>query len=141
MKRLLFIVTVITGMAFLASSTCTAREEFLQGKKEGDLAFLGGEVGELKADFFKEIGRDNSEEFTFLNQMDKYLSDISLKAYERKDKPFLTTISDKPSLFFDIPFGTYRLQAIFQLEQKKISPIESEKRKENVFSGQLSIRW
>ncbi len=141
MKKLLFIITVVTGIAILASSTCSAEEDFWEGKKQGDFAFLGIEAGELRGEIFKEIGRDYRQEFSFLNQMGKYLSDIPLKIYDRKDKPFLTMGSDKPSLFFDIPLGTYRLQAVFQLDQKKISPIDIEKKKENVFSGQLSIRW
>jgi hypothetical protein len=141
MKKLLFTITIITGIVFLALSTCSAEEDFLEGKRQADFAFLGGEAGEMKTDIPKEIEKDYSRELTFLNRMGKYLSDIPLKIYGRKDNLFLTSVSDRPWFIFDIPFDTYRLQASFQLDQKKISPIDIGNRKEKFFSGQLSIRW
>ncbi len=141
MKKLLFTMTIITGIVFLTLSTCSAEEDFLEGRRQADFAFLGGEADEMKTDIPTEIEKDYSRELTFLNRMGKYLSDIPLKMYGRKDNLFLTTVSDRPWFIFDIPFGTYQLQASFQLDQKKISSIDIDNRKEKFFSGQLSIKW
>ncbi len=50
-------------------------------------------------------------------------------------------ISNRSLPFFDLPFGTYRLEGNFQLDQKKTSPIDIGKEKENVLSVEFSIRW
>ncbi len=53
----------------------------------------------------------------------------------------LGATSDKSLPFLGVPFGAYRLEGNFQLDQKKTSPIDIGKGKENVFSIQFSIRW
>ena len=49
--------------------------------------------------------------------------------------------SDKSLPFLGLPFGTYRLEGNVQLDQKKTSPIDIGKEKENVLSVLFSIRW
>jgi hypothetical protein len=59
-----------------------------------------------------------------------------------EDKLLLTTIGDRPRFSFDIPFfGAHRLELSFHLDQKKPSPIDTDKKKEKILSSQLSIRW
>lgn len=53
----------------------------------------------------------------------------------------LGVTSDGSLPFFGLPFNTFRLEGNFQLDQKKISPIDIGKERENVFSIQFSIRW
>ena len=55
------------------------------------------------------------------------------------DGPGATSDTSLP--FLGVPLGTYRLGGNFQLDQKKTSPIDIGKEKENVFSVQFSIRW
>ena len=43
--------------------------------------------------------------------------------------------------FLGLPLGAYRLEGNFLLDQKKSSPIDIGKEKENVLSIQFSIRW
>jgi hypothetical protein len=49
--------------------------------------------------------------------------------------------SDKSLPFWGLPFGTYRLEGNLQLDQKKTSPIDIGKEKENVLSVLFSIKW
>ena len=141
MKKMWVIIPVVAGMVFLTLSTCSAEEDSLKAVKLSDLTFVSAEVGELKADIFKEIERDHSLK-TLLNQTGENLSDMPLYDRKDKDKLFFITTADRPRFSFDIPFfGAHRLEVSFHLDQKKPSPIETDQKKDKILSSQFSIRW
>jgi hypothetical protein len=138
----LFIITVITGIVFLALLTCSAEEDSLKGVRLSDLTFVSAEVGELKTDILKEIEKDYSSKGLSSNHTAKYLSDMPLYDRKDKDKFFLTTIGDRPRISFDIPFfAAHHLEVSFHLDQKKPSPIDTDKKREKILSSQISLRW
>ena len=53
----------------------------------------------------------------------------------------LGVTSDRSLPFLGLPLGTYRLEGNLQLDQKKTSPIDIGKEKENVLSIQFSLKW
>jgi len=128
-------------MVFLTLLTCSAEEDSLKAVKLSDLTFVSAEVGTLKTDILKEIEKDRSL-MTLLNQTAKNLSDMPLYDRKNKDKLFLTTTADRPRFSFDLPFfGAHRLEVSFDLDQKKPSPLDTDKKRDKILSSQFSIRW
>jgi hypothetical protein len=141
MKKMLVIIPVIAGMVFLALLTCSAEDDSLKTIKLSDLTFVSAEVVELKADIFKEIEKDRPL-MTLLYQTGENLSDMPLYDRKDKDKLFLTTTADRPRFSFDIPFSdAHRLEVSFHLDQKKPSPLDTDKKRDKILSSQFSIRW
>ena len=141
MKKMLVIIPVIAGMVFLALLTCSAEDDSLKTVKLSDLTFVSAEVVELKADIFKEIEKDRPL-MTLLNQTGENLSDMPLYDRKDKDKLFFITTVDRPKFSFDIPFfGANRLEVSFHLDQKKPSPLDTDKKRDKILSSQFSISW
>ena len=141
MKKMWVIIPVIAGMVFLALLTCFAEDDSLKAVKLSDLTSVSAKVGTLKTDTLEKIEKDRSL-IPLLNQTVKNLSDMPLYDRKDKDKLFSTTTADRSRFSFDIPFfGAHRLEVSFHLDQKKPSPLDTDKKREKILSSQFSIRW
>jgi len=130
-------LVAIIGIVVSASSICSAEEDFLKKGREGNISFLSGGVGQGERETLKEMGKGYPLKLIFSNRNGEYLSDVTVKIFDQKDKSIFTTVSDGPWLFFNIPPGTYNLEVNFKGEQKRISQVKIEKGSQKV----LSLQW
>lgn len=111
-------------------------EEFLKrGKSEG-IPFLSGGVGVREREILNEMGKSYSLKMVFSNKKGEYLSDIVVRVLDPEEKVILTTVSNGPWLFIDLPSGIYHLEASFMAQRKKMSPVEIKKGVQKVISFQ-----
>ena len=142
MKKLFLTVTVSAGIVSLFLSPCFAQENYPKGVEGSDFTSVNDKAGELRTDFLTEIETSYSAKAFSLNETVKHLSDMPLFTPKDRDKLFATALSDRPRFSFDIPFfGDRRVEASFHLDQKKPSPIDTDKKKEKILSSEFSIRW
>jgi hypothetical protein len=131
------IPAVILGIVIFTLSAYSSEEDFLKKGREGSIAFLSGGVGQQERETLKEMGKGYPLKLMFSNKEGKYLSDVIVKVRDQNDKTILTTVSDGPWLFINLPSGTYHLDASFKGNEKKISKVNIEKETQKV----ISIQW
>jgi len=137
--RWLMIPIVIVGMVLFVLSILFAEEEFLKTRREGSIAFMSGGVGEREREILKEMGRDYSLKLIFLNKKGEYLSDVIVKILDWNGKTILTTVSNGPWLFIDLPTGVYDLEASLKGDRKRLFDIPVERGFQN--QKVLPIQW
>lgn len=69
------------------------------------------------------MGRDYSLKLIFSNKRGEYLSDVIVKILDWNEKTILTTVSNGPWLFIDLPTGVYDLEASLKGDRKKLFDI------------------
>lgn len=134
--RWLMIPVVIFGIVLYALSVYS-EEDFLKKGSEGRIAFLSGGVGQPEREILKEKGKAYPLKLIFSNKKGEYLSDVVVKLFDRQGKEILTTVSNGPWLFIDLPSGTYHLEASFKTEKKRIPDFQIERGTQKF----LSIQW
>lgn len=131
-----FILMVSVWSVLFILSIGLGEEEFLKrGKSEG-IPFLSGGVGVREREVLNEMGKSYSLKMVFSNKKGEYLSDIVVRVFDSQEKVILTTVSNGPWLFIDLPNGIYHLEASFMAERKKISQVEIKKGVQKVISFQ-----
>jgi hypothetical protein len=133
----LMVLMVILGVFFFSISIYSSDEYFLTKGSEKGIAFISGGVGLEEREILKEMGKEYSLKLMFSDKKGEYLSNIIVKIFDPKGKSILTTVSNGPWLFIDLPFGKYNLEAGFKAEIKKISLIDIVKGAQKV----VSIQW
>lgn len=134
--RWFFILMVGVWSVLFILSIGLGEEEFLKrGKSEG-IPFLSGGVGVREREVLNEMGKSYSLKMVFSNKKGEYLSDIVVRVFDSQEKVILTTVSNGPWLFIDLPNGIYHLEASFMAERKKISQVEIKKGVQKVISFQ-----
>lgn len=83
------------------------------------------------------MGRGYSLKLIFSNQKGEYLSDVLVKILDQDENPILTTVSNGPWLFVNLPPGTYNLEASVGGDRRRISRMNIEKGTQKV----VSIQW
>lgn len=137
--RGLMIPIVIVGMVLFVLSILFAEEDFLKTRREGSIAFLSGGVGEREREILKEMGKDYPLKLIFSNKKGEYLSDVIVKILDWNGKTILTTASNGPWLFIDLPTGVYDLEVSLKGDRKKLFNIPVERGFQN--HKVLSIQW
>lgn len=130
----LFIPVFMLWMVIFMLLICSAEENLFEKGRKGDISFLSGGVGKQEREIIKEIGKAYPLKLIFSNKKGEYLSDVSLKVFDQKGKTILTTVSNGPWLFIDLPSGIYNLEASFKEERKKVSEVNIEKGTQKVVS-------
>ncbi len=110
------IVFLVIVFAF---SIYSAEEDFFKKGREGGIAFLSGGVGQREREILKEMGKAYSLKLIFSNKKGEYLSDVIVMVFDQKRSPILTTVSNGPWLFIDLPPGMYHLEASFKADRKR----------------------
>lgn len=111
-------------------------EEFLKrGRSEG-IPFLSGGVGIRERELLNEMGKGYSLKMVFSNKRGEYLTDIVVRVLDSREKVILTTVSNGPWLFIDLPEGVYALEASFMADRKKIGGVEIKRGVQKVISFQ-----
>ncbi|MGQ9636403.1 MAG: hypothetical protein ACUVT6_01270 [Thermodesulfobacteriota bacterium] len=134
--RTFFILIPIFFLTVFSLSMSSAEEEFFKrGKSEG-IPFLSGGVGVREREILNEIGKNYSLKIVFFNKKGEYLSDIVVRVLDQREKQILTTVSNGPWLFIDLPSGIYHFEASFRADRKRISQVQVEKGIQKVISFQ-----
>lgn len=134
--RWLMLPVIILGIVLFALSVYS-EEDFLKKGSEGRIAFLSGGVGQPEREILKERGKAYPLKLIFSNKKGEYLSDVVVKVFDRHGKVVLTTTSNGPWIFIDLPSGIYHLEASFKAEKKRIPELHIEQGTQKVFS----IQW
>lgn len=129
-----FFVLAMTSFPFSAYS---GEVEFLKRGSEGGIAFLSGGIGKQERGVLQEMEKEYPLKLVFSNRKGEYLSDVIVKVFGQKGDRILTTVSNGPWLFLDLPDGIYNLEASFNSDRKKVSGIQIVKRTQKV----VFIQW
>ncbi len=135
--RWIFVPMGIFLTVVFALSIYSSEEDFLKKGSESGIAFLSGGIGLTEREILKEMGKEYSLKLMFSNKKGEYLSDVIVKIFDQRGKAILTTGSNGPWLFVDLPTGTYKIEASFRADRKRISQIKIERGKQKVFH----LRW
>ena len=135
--RWLLIPLLILGMLIPVLSAYSSEESFLKKGKEGRIAFLSGGVGQEEREALKQMGREYPLKLMFSNRKGEDLSDVTVKVLDQNDKTILTTVSNGPWLFINLPPGVYHLEASFRGNMKKIAEVNIEKEGQKV----IFVQW
>lgn len=112
-------------------------EEFLKRGKSDGISFLSGGVGIHERKTLNEIGRNYSLKIIFSNKKGEFLSNIMVRVLDQHDKVILTTVSNGPWLFIDLPSGSYQIEASFKEDHKRLSKVNVEKGTQKV----IFLQW
>ncbi len=135
--RWLLIPMVMLLVSIFAISIYSAEGDFLKEGGEGGIAFVSGGVGQEGREILKGMGKEYTLKLIFSNKKGEYLSDVVVKVLDHNDKTILTTVSNGPWLFINLPSGTYHLETGLRDNEKKISRVHIEKGTQKV----VSIQW
>jgi len=118
-------------------SISSGEEEFVKRGSDRGISFLSGGVGLREREILKEMGKDYSLKMIFSNKKGEYLSDVVVKILDQDEKTILTTVSNGPWLFIDLPSGAYHLEASVRGDRKRISQVRVEEKSQKV----VSVQW
>ena len=135
--RLLLIPLFILGMVMYALSFYSTEEGFLQKRKEKNITFLSGGVSQRERKNLQEMGKGYSLKLMFSNKKGEYLSDVTVKISDQRDETILTTVSNGPWFFINLPSGTYDLEVSFRKNRKRISQVKIEGKSQTV----IGVQW
>ena len=135
--RLLLIPLFILGMVMYMLSFHSGEESFLQKRREKNITFLSGGVSERERENLQEMGKKYSLKLMFSKKKGEYLSDVTVKILDQMDKTILTTVSNGPWFFINLPSGTYDLEVSFQKNRKRISQVKVEEKSQTV----IGVQW
>lgn len=137
-KCLIFVTPlVILGMIFLALPLYSAEDDLFKENRERGIAFLSGGVSQAEREILEDRGKGYSLKLIFSSKRGEYLSNVIVKVLDPKDQTIWLTVSNGPWLFIDLPTGTYKIEASFRADRKRISWIKIEKGKQKV----IYLRW
>jgi len=73
----------------------------------------------------------------FSNERGEYLSEVTVTIFDQKGESILTTVSNGPWFFINLPSGTYDLEVSFQKKRKRISQVKVEEKSQTV----IGVQW
>lgn len=132
-----FIPLIVLQMIFLALPLYSAEDDFFKENMERGIAFLSGGVSQTEREILKDRGKGYSLKLIFSSKRGEYLSNVIVKVFHQKNQTILITISNGPWLFIDLPIGTYKIEASFRADRKRISRIKIEQGKQKV----IHLQW
>ena len=137
MGKLLMIISLIIYGTLSGAFTAFSEEEFLRKGVEGNISFLSGGIGQNERDFLLEKGKIYPLKLMFSNKKGEYLSNVLVKVYDKNNKMVLSTNSEGPWFFIDLPKGIYHIEANFKGDKKTIPKLQIVKGTQKI----ISIQW
>ena len=104
-------------------------EEFAQGKTAQGFRYLSGGVSlEERRSMEAKAGEYNLR-LTFAAKSGQYIADVRLVIQDEKGNEIITTRTEGPWFFIDLPPGKYNIKAAFKGETREIRslPVSKEK--------------
>lgn len=111
--------------------------DFIQKGGEKNISFLSGGVGIKEREILQEMGKGYPLKLIFSNKKGEYWSNVRVRLLDHANRPVLTTVTNGPWLFIDLPAGTYHLEATVREERKTLSGIEISEGRRSI----LSVIW
>lgn len=136
-RKLLLIPLFILGMMLYIFLIYSAEENFLKRKKTESITFLSGGLNEPERKNLEEMGRNYSLKVIFSNERGEYLSEVTVKIFGQEGDAILTTVSNGPWFFINLPSGTYDLEVSFRKNRKRISQVKIEEKSQTV----IGVQW
>src|SRR4030067_1252912 len=133
----LLIPLFILGMMLYIFLIYSAEENFLKTKKPENITFFSGGLSEPERKNLEEMGRKYSLKVTFSNERGEYLSEVTVTIFGQEGEAILTTVSNGPGVFINLPSGTYDLEVSFQKNRKRISQVKIEEKSQTV----IGVQW
>jgi hypothetical protein len=115
----------------------SAEENFLKRKKTENITFVSGGLSEPERKNLEETGRKYSLKVIFSNERGEYLSDVTVRISGQRGESILTTVSNGPWFFINLPSGTYDLEVSYRRDRKRISQVKIEERSQT----SLCVQW
>lgn len=112
-------------------------EDFIKKGGHSNVTFLSGGVGSDEREVLAEMGKNYPVKLIFSNRKGEFLSNVMVRVLDKAGHPLLTTVSNGPWLFLDLPPGAYHVEATFREVRKILSPIEITEGERQV----LSLIW
>ena len=103
----------ILGMMLYIFLIYSAEEDFLKRKKKYSLKLI------------------------FSNERGEYLSEVTVTIFGQKGESILTTVSNGPWFFINLPSGMYDLEVSFRKKSKRISQVKIDEKSQTV----IGVRW
>jgi hypothetical protein len=98
---------------------------------------LSGGLSEPERKNLEEMGRRYSLKVIFSNDRGEYLSEVTVTILGPKGEAILTTVSNGPWFFINLPSGMYDLDVDFQKKRKRISQVRIEEKSQTV----IGVQW
>ncbi|HSB06566.1 MAG TPA: carboxypeptidase-like regulatory domain-containing protein [Thermodesulfobacteriota bacterium] len=127
----------ILGMMLYIFLIYSAEENFSKREKTKNITFLSGGVSEPERKNLEEMGRNYSLKVIFSNESGEYPSEVTVTIFGQEGESILTTVSNGPWFFINLPSGTYDLEVSFQKNRKRISEVIIEEKSQTV----IGVRW
>jgi hypothetical protein len=135
--RLLLVPLSIFGIVLYILLIYSAEENVLKRKKTENITFLSGGLSEPERKNLEEMGRKYSLKVIFSNERGEYLPEVTVTIFGQEGESILTTVSNGPWFFINLPFGTYDLEVSFQKSRKTISQVRIEEKSQTV----IGVQW
>ena len=101
---------------------------------------MSGGVSQTEREILKDRGKGYTLKLIFSSKRGEYLSNVIVKVLDQKNQTILLTVSNGPWLFIDLPTGTYKIEASFRADRKRLSLIKIEQGKQKVFHLQWQLK-
>ena len=136
--RFLLIPLFVLGAGLYMLLMYSGEEDYLQ-KREGEknITFMSGGLNEQGRAILEGMGRKYSLKVIFSNERGEYLSDVTVRILGQRGEPILTTVSNGPWFFINLPSGTYDLEVSFRKNTKRISLVRIEEKSQTV----VCVQW
>lgn len=138
--KTLFTLFLILQIIFLSLPLYSAEEDLFKENRDASIAFMSGGVRKTEREILKDRGKGYTLKLIFSSKRGEYLSNVIVKVLDQKNQTILLTVSNGPWLFIDLPTGTYKIEASFRADRKRLSLIKIEQGKQKVFHLQWQLK-
>lgn len=138
--KTLFTLFLILQIIFLSLPLYSAEEDLFKENRDASIAFMSGGVSQTEREILKDRGKGYTLKLIFSSKRGEYLSNVIVKVLDQKNQTILLTVSNGPWLFIDLPTGTYKIEASFRADRKRLSLIKIEQGKQKVFHLQWQLK-
>ncbi len=136
-RQSLLILLLILGMVACIYLIYLAEEKFVNRETAVNITFLSGGVSEPERKSLEEIGRKYSLKVIFSSEREEYPSRVAVRISGRNGKTILTTVSNGPWFFINLPSGTYDLEFRWHEDKKDISQLKIDEKRQTV----IDVQW
>jgi hypothetical protein len=128
---LLVLGSLLLPAAVLADDTMPTAETV------GDVTFVSGGIGKLEAKAMRDSAKDYALEIAFVlkfKQHEEFIADVTVEIEDVKRNIVLTTVTEGPYLFVNLPQGKYVVKAEFNgVSKHQVVRVNAKKHQKLVF--------
>jgi hypothetical protein len=103
----------------------------------GDVTFVSGGIGKLEAKAMRDSAKDYALEIAFVQkfkQHEEFIADVTVEIEDAQKSSVLTTVTEGPYLFINLPQGKYVVKAEFNgISKHQVVRVNAKKHQKLVF--------